>query len=201
MRKCPCPVWVVKPGQSAPYSKILAAVDPLQEPSNDPFNAKIMELATSMASRDHAALHIVHAWDVDGNDLDTIRSELSVQQRETILQKHQRKHQSALRDLLAGYPLSEIKHQIHLPRERPEQAIGQIAEQEGIDLIVMGTVARTGVPGFLIGNAAESVLSSVKCGMLTVKPDGFETPVSLPEQIITGNQESHTSRPETRRIA
>ncbi len=201
MRKCPCPVWVVKPGQSNPYIKILVAVDPLPPPAEDPINARIMDLATSLASRDHASLHIVHAWDVDGNDLDTIKSELKSEQREIILQKHRRKHLSALRGLIARYPLSEISHELHLPRERPEQAISRIAEQEGIDLIVMGTVARTGVPGFFIGNAAESVLGSVKCGMLTVKPDGFETPVSLPEQIIAGNGKNRTSGPDTRRIA
>ena len=27
MRKCPCPVWVMTPGQSQPYDRILAAVD------------------------------------------------------------------------------------------------------------------------------------------------------------------------------
>lgn len=30
MRKCPCPVWVIKPGQSKPLGRILAAVDLVQ---------------------------------------------------------------------------------------------------------------------------------------------------------------------------
>jgi len=181
MRKCPCPVWVVKPGQSVPYTNILVAVDPQSAASEDLFNIKIMDLASSLASHDHAVLHIVHAWEVDGKDLDTIRSETTSQQREAILERHRGKHGVALNDLLSRYPMSDIDCRVHLPRDRPERAISRLAEQEQIDLIVMGTVARTGIPGFFIGNAAESVLSSVKCGMLTVKPNGFETPVSLPE--------------------
>jgi nucleotide-binding universal stress UspA family protein len=30
-----------------------------------------------------------------------------------------------------------------------------------------------------IGNTAEEVLNSVNCSVLTVKPDGFKTPVTI----------------------
>jgi len=43
----------------------------------------------------------------------------------------------------------------------------------------MGTVCRTGLSGFIIGNTAEKVLSEVNCSVLTVKPEGFVTPVTL----------------------
>lgn len=42
---------------------------------------------------------------------------------------------------------------------------------------IMGTVGRTGIPGFLIGNTAETVLRQVACSVLAVKPTGFVTPV------------------------
>jgi len=47
-----------------------------------------------------------------------------------------------------------------------------------IDLLVMGTVCRTGSPGLIIGNTAERVLDSVKCSVLTVKPAGFVSPIA-----------------------
>ncbi|MBL4872941.1 MAG: universal stress protein [Rhodobacteraceae bacterium] len=76
--------------------------------------------------------------------------------------------------------MSEIDHHIHLPRGRPEQAIYQIVRREKIDLILMGSVVRVGIPGLFICNTAETVLGSERCSILTVKPNGFETPVSLP---------------------
>lgn len=188
MRKCPCPVWVVKPGQAASYRQILAAVDPQLTTSDDSLNINILDLATSLASRNHAVLHVLHAWDVDGRDIDTVRSETSARQREVIYKKHLQRHRDALNKLLARYSMQDIDLCLHLPRDRPERAISQIVEQEKIDLITMGTVARTGIPGIFIGNTAEAVLSSVKCGMLTVKPDDFETPVSLAEPDSAGNQ-------------
>jgi nucleotide-binding universal stress UspA family protein len=35
----------------------------------------------------------------------------------------------------------------------------------------VGTVARSGVAGRIIGNTAEAVLSQLPCSMLVVKPD------------------------------
>jgi nucleotide-binding universal stress UspA family protein len=46
-----------------------------------------------------------------------------------------------------------------------------------VELLVMGTVCRTGVAGFLIGNTAEGVLDQINCSVLTLKPEGFKTPV------------------------
>ena len=47
------------------------------------------------------------------------------------------------------------------------------------DLLIMGTVGRTGIPGFFIGNTADSVLRQVSCSVLAIKPDGFISPVKL----------------------
>lgn len=182
VRKCPCPVWIVKPGQPVPYKRILVAVDPHNPGSEDQINRLIMDLATSMASRDHSALHIMHAWNVDGNDRDSLRSEITIEQRDSILKRHHDKHLAAVNNLVSHYPMSEFDYRIHLPRGRPEQAIAMLVRQEQIDLIVMGSVARAGIPGYLIGNTAETVLASERCSILTVKPNGFETPVSLLDQ-------------------
>ena len=46
----------------------------------------------------------------------------------------------------------------------------------------LGTVCRTGMAGFFIGNTAEEILQKVDCSVLTVKPDAFVTPVKLDEQ-------------------
>jgi Universal stress protein family len=50
---------------------------------------------------------------------------------------------------------------------------------QGIDLLVMGTVARTGLAGFIVGNTAERLLQRLVCSALWVKPDGFFTPIRL----------------------
>ncbi|MDH5749728.1 MAG: universal stress protein, partial [Rhodospirillales bacterium] len=139
--------------------------------------------------RDHAFLNIVHAWEVDGIDYDVVRSETSPHRYNSILEEHKRNHRLALENLLARYSMVDLDYCVHLPREKPEHAIDRIVKQKKIDLIVMGTLAHTGVPGFFIGSTAESVMSLVKCGMLTVKPDSFQTPITLLDQPYSRSQE------------
>jgi nucleotide-binding universal stress UspA family protein len=201
MRKCPCPVWVIRPGQAVPYKRILAAIDPPPAMPKDDLNVKIMDMAASLASRDHALLHVVHAWEVDGGDLDTIRSETSAQEYEDILKRHRQKHQNVVDELLAGYPMGEISHHLHLPRDLPERAIVRLTESEQIDLVVMGTVGRCGIRGLVLGNTVEAVLRSVKCGMLAVKPDDYQSPIALPEMVFPGGREIKAAGGSARRIA
>jgi nucleotide-binding universal stress UspA family protein len=66
-----------------------------------------------------------------------------------------------------------------LRRGEPGEVIPEFVVSEGIDVLVMGTVARGGIPGMLIGNTAERVLRTLPCSVLTVKPDGFVSPVRL----------------------
>jgi universal stress protein E len=51
--------------------------------------------------------------------------------------------------------------------------------REGEQSVLARAAERAGVPGLLIGNTAESVLNAVDCSVLTLKPDGFETPIQV----------------------
>lgn len=42
----------------------------------------------------------------------------------------------------------------------------------------MGTVARSGLAGFVMGNTAERVLQRLRGSVLAIKPPGFVSPVS-----------------------
>ncbi len=72
LRKCPCPVWLIKPQAPKSYRRILAAVDvddaypPAELESRRALNRQILEMASSLALSDFAELHIVHAWDAIG---------------------------------------------------------------------------------------------------------------------------------------
>lgn len=180
IRKCPCPVWIVKPGQTVPYGRILAAIDPkLEDHAGDGLNVKIMDLAMSLAHMTDAGLDIVHAWEVTGKDRDAVASELPPGMRESILGSHEEKHRDAVDTLLQRYSLSGIDHELLLCRGLPQQRIVEAVQSRDVDLIIMGTINRTGIPGLLIGTAAETILEAVTCGVLAVKPEGFVTPVTL----------------------
>jgi len=57
--------------------------------------------------------------------------------------------------------------------------IAPLAAELWADLVVMGTVARTGISGLIIGNTAEAILDQLTCSVLAIKPPGVKTPVKI----------------------
>lgn len=51
----------------------------------------------------------------------------------------------------------------------PAREIVQLAEEEKVDLIVMGTHGRTGLGRLLMGSVAEAVVRRAKCPVFTLK--------------------------------
>ena len=72
-----------------------------------------------------------------------------------------------------------MEGEVHVGCTTPIRGILGAVEQFETDLLVMGTVCRGGVPGFLIGNTAETVLPKSHCSLLVVKPADFISPISL----------------------
>jgi len=180
MRKCPCPVWVVKPAQTERYARILAAVDTdPDDGSKDALNSTIMELATSLAQLEQSELHVVHAWTMYGEQLLRHRGGATEDQVASWLCEARDRHQRALDRLLGKYDLTNLEHRIHLEKGEASAVIPKLAHAEQVELIVMGTVCRTGIAGFFIGNTAEKILQEVDCSVLTVKPEGFVSPVKV----------------------
>lgn len=177
LRKCPCPVWIDRPVETSHYTTILAAVDP--RGVDDPVSRLVIDLATSMAQRETAQAHIVHAWHMDGESiLRDGRFRLPERELISLQQTTEARHRDALADLLAPYRIPVDAPSVHLVKGRAAPMIQEIAEQIGADLIVMGTVGRTGIPGFFIGNTAEEVLQTTSASVLAVKPPDFASPVS-----------------------
>ena len=184
MRLCPCPVWVMNPAQPKHYSHILAAVDP--SPSDEEQNAlnmKIMDLATSLAHRERCELLIIHTWSYNlESHVQSGRVKVPQNRVDEWGRGVRDKHRRSLGELLQLYDLENLMHQVYLLKGEAGRLIPALAAANEIELIVMGTVSRTGIAGLLIGNTAEKVLRQVDCSVLTVKPEGFITPVKLDAQ-------------------
>jgi nucleotide-binding universal stress UspA family protein len=52
----------------------------------------------------------------------------------------------------------------------PATEIVRVADEEGVDLIIMGTHGRTGLKRLLMGSVAEAVVRRAKCPVFTFKP-------------------------------
>jgi universal stress protein E len=189
LRKCPCPVWIMKPPEKPKYHRILAAVDfdPLiPEEGNQALNLKILESAGSLALTDGASLHLAHAWEAYAETAMRVSSDVPnasivahTEKQYLLHQKGLYKLGETLRGLIGNDAYERLSPRFHLPKGPPKKTIAALAAELQVDLVVMGTVARTGISGLIIGNTAETILDQLSCSVLAVKPPGFITPVKL----------------------
>jgi len=196
LRKCPCPVWLVKHSSSKSYRRILAAVDvdagfPKPErTTRHKLNNKVLELAIFLSLSDFAELHVAHAWEgvsesaLQGAFLQRPAAEVIAHDEQV-----RKLHDAGLDDLLSDVVKSRNEDALrylspkrHLVKGQARKEIPRLARSLKADLVVMGTVARIGVTGLFIANTAEAILEQIECSVLAVKPEGFETPVSLEDR-------------------
>lgn len=64
---------------------------------------------------------------------------------------------------------SDVKYEHHLVTGDPATEIVRLAEEEGVDLIVMGTHGRTGLKRLLMGSVAEAIVRRAPCPVFTYK--------------------------------
>jgi len=192
LRKCPCPVWLMRPDDKPNCSSILAAVDfnldTLSDTAEHSLNHQILSLASALALSDQAKLHVVHVWDAPAEMTVRAWADNPEEAGREYVEGERTRHERALtrlrgqlEDLAGKEACSHLSPQFHLYRGAASKVIPQLVDEYQADLVVMGTVARTGIAGLFIGNTAETILEQLQCSVLAVKPQGFVTPVKLPE--------------------
>ncbi len=182
LRKSAVPVWVLKPRPVPRYRRILAAVDrDTIEWGREALNLKILELAASLAHADKSQLHLIHAYSLVGEVM--LRNRLGMTEVEIreIACEAERARREWLDWVLASVPTARDTAHRHLIRGSAQESIASFVKTREIDLIVMGTLGRSGVAGAVIGNTAERILNRVQCAVLAVKPDGFRSPIPSPK--------------------
>ncbi|TVO77920.1 universal stress protein [Sedimenticola selenatireducens] len=193
LRKCPCPVWLIKSQAPKSYKRILAAIDTEEDKPDDEqvsehaLNKQILDMAGSLALSDFAELNIVHVWHPIGES--ALRGAFMNTEEEKItayVEQVRGQHAKALDqnvkemvDQLGDSATDFLKPKKHLIKGWPSKEIPLLAKEIDAELVIMGTVGRTGIPGFIMGNTAETILNQIDCSVLAVKPPGFVTPVQL----------------------
>lgn len=176
LRGCPCAVWLVRPDVPPHIQRVLAAVDPAPNDSTrETMNRRIMELASSIADYEDGQLYVVHAWELFGEQL--LKSKHSPKELERVNKELESRVAAALDRVLSPFGLDHNDQHVYLLHEKrgPGYALSALANQEKIDLVVMGTIARSGLHGALMGNTAEQVLDRIESAVLAIKPEHFKS--------------------------
>lgn len=171
LRKCTCPVLMVKEHEWQPEGRILVAVNVADdEDYHDILNKKLVNASLDLANVLAAGrIHLVTAYPttpvnmaIDLPEFNPSAYTDSIRGQHLINMKALRQHFSIDED------------HTHVEEGLPEEVIPEIAEKIKAELVVLGTIGRTGLSAAFLGNTAEHVIGRLNCDVLAIKPDSFE---------------------------
>jgi len=180
LRKCPCPVWLCHPiSKTRDSIKVVVAIDPINtEQVGHNLAIKLLQTARTLADTCDGELNILSCWDYELEEYFLSSSWIPVSKEELAKEvantknHHYAKFMSVIKE--SGI---QGKNTIHHIRGAADISIPKFINDNKLDILVMGTLAKTGIPGFIMGNTAEDILQKVRCSLLALKPDGFISPV------------------------
>ena len=188
LRKCPCPVLIVKPSETVSFQKILAPVDPeaiadtvaKTAEQGERTDRRIMDMSIFMARLGNSHLDILHCWFLPGeSSLAHGRARIAPDKLRHMKMLAEKLHTQRIKALIDSYDLEDIRYSSKILKGDPGEMIADYAGKNGIDLIIMGTLGRSGLLGLLIGSTAEKVIERVDCSVLTIKPTNFKSPITI----------------------
>ncbi|MDU7297883.1 MAG: universal stress protein UspE [Klebsiella pneumoniae] len=176
LRKCPCPVWMVKDQPWPEGGKALVAVNLASEENyHNTLNEKLVRETLSLAEEvNHTEVHLIGAYPVTPIN---IAIELPDFDPSVYNDAIRGQHLLAMKALRQKFGIDEKF--THVEKGLPEEVIPDLAEHLQAGIVVLGTVGRTGLSAAFLGNTAEQVVDHLRCDLLVLKPEAYQTPVEL----------------------
>lgn len=168
LRKCPAPVWLVKPDHDLTHRHVLAATD------LSAVSERAVSAASWITARSEGELHVLHAWGLKPSEARAAAC-LGEESYAALMDSARAKAQTALEHEVAAL---DVDPTLHLLKGSAHVELLKMAEEEHPDLLVMGSLSSGGRPGFHVGTIAERVIEQVDESILTFKPKDFVCPVT-----------------------
>lgn len=182
LRKCPCPVWLSRtPSDRLTNIKITVAIDPeIQGKADLDLTLDLLRASEFLGEVYGGSISLVSCWGAEFEGGLREHALLKVSEDEIAQEEEaaRQEHKALLDDLIVKAGISNAGNMVvyHI-QGHPSTVIPKFVQEEKVDLLVMGTIARTGIAGYFIGNTAEDVFHNLNGSLLALKPSGFVSPI------------------------
>jgi len=174
LRKCPCPVLLVKDHAWTEQGTIIAAVNAGSEQEHHhSLNQGILRQAVMLGGLLNSKVQLVTAFPGTPVNIAIEIPEFNPVDYNNNMKSH---YQQSVHKLAGEFSIPA--DQCHVVEGMPEDVIPQLATELDAEMVVIGTIGRTGLSAAIIGNTAEHVIDRLDCDVLAVKPADFVCPLS-----------------------
>lgn len=168
LRQAPCALWLTQGPQAARCQRIVAAIDATPDDQRHAaLNRVILSRSLELAEREGCSVDILYVWDI--LDAELLEGRVPKSDFEEMVERNRACHVEAYESVISDFGLHATDARVHLLRGAPTQVIPDFCERQQMDLLVCGTVARSGFSGLMIGNTANRMLTKVPCSILALR--------------------------------
>lgn len=170
LRLAPCALWLTQGPEAARCMRIVAAIDATpDDQTHGELNRLILSRSLDLTQREGCSLDVVYAWDI--LDAELLEGRVPKSDFEEMVERNRVCHEEAYERVLCEFDLHVTDARVHLLRGAATQVIPSFCETQQMDLLVCGTVARSGLSGLMIGNTANRMLTKVPCSILALRKE------------------------------
>jgi nucleotide-binding universal stress UspA family protein len=166
-RRCPCPVWVVGDDGNLPQ-RILISIDPSLDQTRRQMASKLLEWGDVLRVASGAEIEVASAWQAPGAD--ALKEKLEASEFDAYVRDALQRAESGLETILKERVSAPAHTRCHLLAGPARDVIPEFTEDRGFDLVLVGTLGRTGLVGEILGETAEMILRGVRCSVLAISP-------------------------------
>jgi len=181
LRKASCPVYLVREEPPQATRKLAVAIDAASMNDEEKqLSLRLLKVSAELADKASVPLNIIACWQFVFEDFisSNVWSKLDDAEQITLLRDYEKSNHDSLEELIEESGINpEQGVVIHHKRGVVDVLVPLMIKSLDIDTLVMGTLARTGFSGMLIGNTAENLLQKVSCSVLAFKPEAFRSPL------------------------
>ncbi len=166
LRQCDVPILLVKHDHSWEHGPIMAAVNADHEDyQHTQLNLAILDYSATFADYFSAELHLASAYPT---------TRLPIQDSGNGV-TYEKSYNNTCINYARDYQLGV--NNIHVEPGSAETVIPKLIKEQQIQLLVIGTHARTGISALAIGNTAEQLISHIDTDMLILQPRDHMPPL------------------------
>jgi len=162
LRHAKVPVMLVKPQAWRTETALVCALDVFDE-SHDDLNQEVLRRSGQLAGLLQAELDLVYAYPLFEPWVGEFGAVKSYADIKTSIEDDARGRAESL----AAKAGVSFRH-LHLEEGHTAQVLARLVEDTEAALLVVGTHAREGVRGVLLGNTSERIVHTVNCDVVTV---------------------------------
>ncbi|NOH82615.1 universal stress protein [Vibrio sp. 03-59-1] len=177
MRKSEIPIWSTT-RELHSSKKILAAID-LDEQVSADLCKRILNSAYDLCKATNSELVLCHIWELESEGF--LRKWSGYNDTDIAILKEKMKIERArkMRTLIDNLVDNNNSVNVHIEliQGHAKELLPTFIEQNSIDVTFLGSMSRTGIAGYLMGNKAEYWLNKLNATVVTLKPSEFISPI------------------------